>query len=83
MPSGLLHAELDVLDDDVAVGEIGMGAVDPAVDDGHGDAPPAHKITSGGGGMLVTDREDWGNRARYLTTQAKVPDVGYLHDEVV
>ena len=38
--------------------------------------------TTGGGGMLVTDDPDLAARARHLTTQAKVPDVGYLHDEV-
>ena len=38
--------------------------------------------TTGGGGMLVTNDEDLARRARHLTTQAKVPDVGYLHDEV-
>ena len=38
--------------------------------------------TTGGGGMLVTDDEALARRARHLTTQAKVPDVGYLHDEV-
>ena len=38
--------------------------------------------TSGGGGMIVTDDEALAVRARHLTTQAKVPDVGYLHDEV-
>jgi dTDP-4-amino-4,6-dideoxygalactose transaminase len=38
--------------------------------------------TTGGGGMLVTDDEELARRARHLTTQAKVPDVGYLHDEV-
>ena len=32
--------------------------------------------------MLVTDDEQLARRARHLTTQAKVPDVGYLHDEV-
>lgn len=39
-------------------------------------------VTAGGGGMLVTDDDDLAARARHLTTQAKVPDVGYLHDEV-
>lgn len=39
-------------------------------------------VTSGGGGMIVTDDEDLARRAKHLTTQAKVPDVGYLHDEV-
>lgn len=38
--------------------------------------------TTGGGGMIVTDDEALARRARHLTTQAKVPDVGYLHDEV-
>lgn len=38
--------------------------------------------TSGGGGMLVTDDAELARRAKHLTTQAKVPDVGYLHDEV-
>ena len=38
--------------------------------------------TTGGGGMIVTDDERFARRARHLTTQAKVPDVGYLHDEV-
>lgn len=39
-------------------------------------------VTAGGGGMIVTDDGDLAARARHLTTQAKVPDVGYLHDEV-
>ena len=39
-------------------------------------------VTSGGGGMIVTDDDDLAQRAKHLTTQAKVPDVGYLHDEV-
>ena len=38
--------------------------------------------TTGGGGMLVTDDEALARRAKHLTTQAKVPDIGYLHDEV-
>jgi dTDP-4-amino-4,6-dideoxygalactose transaminase len=38
--------------------------------------------TAGGGGMIVTDDDDLAAHARHLTTQAKVPDVGYLHDEV-
>jgi dTDP-4-amino-4,6-dideoxygalactose transaminase len=32
--------------------------------------------------MLVTDDEALAVRAKHLTTQAKVPDTGYLHDEV-
>jgi dTDP-4-amino-4,6-dideoxygalactose transaminase len=39
-------------------------------------------VTTGGGGMIVTDDEALAARARHLTTQAKVPAVGYLHDEV-
>ncbi len=38
--------------------------------------------TTGGGGMLVTDDPELEARARHLSTQAKVPDQGYLHDEV-
>jgi dTDP-4-amino-4,6-dideoxygalactose transaminase len=38
--------------------------------------------TTGGGGMIVTDDEALARRARHLTTQAKLPDIGYLHDEV-
>ncbi|EWT07548.1 pyridoxal phosphate-dependent aminotransferase [Intrasporangium chromatireducens Q5-1] len=38
--------------------------------------------TTGGGGMIVTDDDELAARARHLTTQAKVADVGYLHDEV-
>jgi dTDP-4-amino-4,6-dideoxygalactose transaminase len=38
--------------------------------------------TTGGGGMVVTDDDELARRARHLTTQAKVPDVGYLHDEI-
>ncbi|MCU1486920.1 MAG: DegT/DnrJ/EryC1/StrS aminotransferase [Actinomycetia bacterium] len=39
-------------------------------------------ITTGGGGMIVTDDDDLARRARHLTTQAKVPGRGYVHDEV-
>jgi len=39
-------------------------------------------VTAGGGGMIVTNDDALAARARHLTTQAKVPDVGYLHDEV-
>lgn len=39
-------------------------------------------VTTGGGGMIVTDDPQLARRAKHLTTQAKVPDVGYLHDEV-
>lgn len=39
-------------------------------------------MTTGSGGMLVTDDPELARRAKHLTTQAKVPDVGYLHDEI-
>ena len=39
-------------------------------------------ITTGGGGMLVTDREDWARRAKYLTTQAKDDPVEFEHGAV-
>ena len=39
-------------------------------------------ITTGGGGMIVTDKEDWARRAKYLTTQAKDDAVEYVHGEI-
>jgi dTDP-4-amino-4,6-dideoxygalactose transaminase len=39
-------------------------------------------LTTGGGGMLVTDNEEWARRARYLTTQAKDDPIEYVHHEV-
>lgn len=39
-------------------------------------------ITTGGGGMIVTDDAELARRARYLTTQAKDDPVGYVHNEV-
>jgi perosamine synthetase len=39
-------------------------------------------ITSGGGGMILTDNEEWAQRARYLTTQAKDDPLEYVHGEV-
>jgi perosamine synthetase len=39
-------------------------------------------ITTGGGGMLVTDREDWARRARYLSTQAKDDPLEYVHNTI-
>ncbi len=39
-------------------------------------------LTSGGGGMLVTDNEEYAKRARYLTTQAKDDPQEYFHNEV-
>jgi perosamine synthetase len=39
-------------------------------------------ITTGGGGMIVTNREDWAKRAKYLTTQAKDDPIEYIHGEI-
>ncbi len=39
-------------------------------------------ITTGGGGMIVTDRSDWAERAKYLVTQAKDDPVEYVHGEI-
>jgi len=39
-------------------------------------------ITTGGGGMLVTDDEALARRARHLSTQARLPGLNYDHDEV-
>lgn len=39
-------------------------------------------ITTGGGGMLVTNRSDWAERAKYLTTQAKDDPVEYVHGAI-
>lgn len=39
-------------------------------------------ITTGGGGIILTDNEDYAKRAKYLTTQAKDDEVRYIHNEV-
>lgn len=39
-------------------------------------------ITTGGGGVLVTNNEGWARRARYLTTQAKDDAEEYIHHNV-
>lgn len=39
-------------------------------------------ITTGGGGMIVTDKEGWARQAKYLTTQAKNDPVEYIHKEI-
>ena len=38
-------------------------------------------VTAGGGGMVVTDREDWGVRISHLSTQART-GADYRHDAV-
>lgn len=39
-------------------------------------------ITTGGGGMVLTDDEKWARRAKYLTTQAKDDPIEYIHEEI-
>jgi perosamine synthetase len=39
-------------------------------------------ITTGGGGMLITDNLEWAQKARYLSTQAKDDPIEYIHSEV-
>lgn len=39
-------------------------------------------LTTGGGGMLVTDRREWAERARLLSTQAKHDALEYVHREI-
>lgn len=39
-------------------------------------------ISTGGGGVIVTDDEALAIRARHLTTQAKVSAMDYIHDEI-
>ena len=38
-------------------------------------------ITTGGGGMIITDNEDLAKHAKHLTTQAKSDSFEYIHDE--
>lgn len=39
-------------------------------------------ITTGGGGMILTDNEKYAKRAKYLTTQSKDDKVRYIHNEI-
>lgn len=39
-------------------------------------------LTTGGGGMLVTNDETLAKRARYLTTQAKIDPIEFVHGDV-
>jgi aminotransferase in exopolysaccharide biosynthesis len=39
-------------------------------------------ITTGGGGMITTDDDALARRAKHLTTQARLPGIEYLHDDV-
>jgi Predicted pyridoxal phosphate-dependent enzyme apparently involved in regulation of cell wall biogenesis len=43
----------------------------------------ANKImTTGGGGMLVSNNEEYLKHAKHLSTQAKRDEINYLHDEI-
>jgi perosamine synthetase len=39
-------------------------------------------ITTGGGGLIVTDNQAWAEKVKYLTTQAKDDPVEYVHKEI-
>jgi perosamine synthetase len=39
-------------------------------------------ITTGGGGMIVTNNDEWATRGRYLTTQAKDDPIEYVHNAI-
>jgi perosamine synthetase len=39
-------------------------------------------ITTGGGGMILTDNEHLAKRAKHITTQAKSDAFEYVHDEI-
>jgi aminotransferase in exopolysaccharide biosynthesis len=39
-------------------------------------------ITTGGGGMIVTDNKDYADEARYLTVQAKDDGIRYVHNQI-
>ncbi len=39
-------------------------------------------ITTGGGGMIVTDNESWAAKSRYLSTQSKDDPLEYIHNEI-
>lgn len=39
-------------------------------------------ITTGGGGMIVSNNKDFLKKARHLTTQAKSDEVYFMHDEI-
>lgn len=39
-------------------------------------------ITTGAGGMLLTNKRAWAEKARYLTTQAKDNPLEYIHKEI-
>ena len=39
-------------------------------------------ITTGAGGMVVSNHDDWAEHAKHLSTQAKADELNFVHDEV-
>ncbi len=39
-------------------------------------------VTTGAGGMLVSNHDDWAGHAKHLSTQAKADELQFVHDEV-
>ncbi len=39
-------------------------------------------ITTGGGGMLVTNNAEWAQKAKFLSTQAKDDSLEYIHSQI-
>lgn len=39
-------------------------------------------VTTGGGGIVLTNSEAWARRARHITTQARTDPREYIHDEI-
>lgn len=39
-------------------------------------------ITTGGGGMILTNNQEWAAKARFLSTQAKDDPIEYVHTEI-
>ncbi|MBP7496196.1 MAG: LegC family aminotransferase [Bacteroidales bacterium] len=39
-------------------------------------------ITTGGGGMIITDSEELALKAKYFTTQAKDDEIRYIHNDI-
>ena len=39
-------------------------------------------ITTGAGGMVVSNHADWAEHAKHLSTQAKADELNFVHDEV-
>ena len=39
-------------------------------------------LTSGGGGMIISNNEEFSEKASYLTNQAKDDPVNFIHNEI-